>query len=87
MDAEKIGQKVSLAKRILYSIACEETQEDFAELKDLIEAAVDVAFDLVKEPLEACGISLQQSRGLHSYDWREKFEEKFERLNSIEPFK
>ncbi len=87
MDTEKIEQKIGMAKRILAAIASEETQEDFEELKDLIEAAVDVAFDLVKEPLAACGIELAQSRGLYSYHWKDKFNEKFEKMNVVEPYK
>ncbi len=87
MDTEKIEQRMNMAKQILTAIASEETREDFDTLKELIEAAVDVAFDLVKEPLEACGIELGQSRGLHSFEWKDKFDKKFEKLTAIEDYK
>ncbi len=86
MDAKKIEQQISLAKRILAAIASEETQNDFEELKELIEAAAEVTLDLVREPLEACGIELGQSRSLHSFEWKEKFNKKFEKLTNIEPY-
>ncbi len=86
MDTKEIEQQISLAKRILEAIASEETQNDFEELKELIEAAVEVAFDLVREPLEAAGIELGQSRSLHSFEWKEKFNQRFEKLTAIEPY-
>ncbi len=87
MDVKKIEQRISMAGRILSAIASEETQADFEELKELIEAAVDVALDLVREPLAAAGIDLGQSRSLHSAEWEDKFEKRFRAMTAIEPFK
>ena len=64
LDFEWILKHTNDVKNIVAAVISEETQDDLEELKNTIDHAIDVVFDILREPLMVKGIELERTRGM-----------------------
>lgn len=86
INAEWFVQNFDTVKDTVAAVCSDETKEDLIDMRVALEEALDIAFDIMREPLAVHGVQLRRSRSVIDPEKRREIIGRLEKLADIVPY-